>query len=68
MAKVAYSGCQAMGGIATSMTIVSMGMTKVVAALTSIASILKSGSGGNSETDAFNQAASTSAPENNFTK
>lgn len=51
-----YSGGQVMGAAATSMAVASMGMTKAVGALSSIASLLGGGSGG-SAVDAIKNAA-----------
>jgi len=55
-----YSGGQVMGAAATSMAVTSMGMTKAASALSSIASIMGGGKGGNSAIDAVKNASSGS--------
>lgn len=56
-----YSGGAVLGAAATSMAVTSMGMTKAAGALTSIASALGGGQGGNSAIDAIKNASSASA-------
>lgn len=57
-----YSGGAALGAAATSMAVMSMGMTKAAGALSSIASALGGGQGGNSAIDAVKSASSGSPP------
>lgn len=57
-----FSGGAALGAAATSMAVMSMGMTKAAGSISSIASALGGGQGGNSAIDAVKNASSGSAP------